>query len=140
MKQDNSEIAALKVIDKSLFLNQDQDYQDLDSLPPLATVATVKPSMKLWHRRLGHLSYENVQKTASLTQGMHVDGMSVPLFAFCRSCTLGQSIRTVSRTPQTRASWNFETIHVDVIRPITPTGFNGSKWSLVITDDYSQCR
>ena len=47
MKQDNHEIAALKVIGKSLFLNQDQDYQDLDSLPPSATIATAKLSMKL---------------------------------------------------------------------------------------------
>src|ERR1700722_18907359 len=99
IKQDNHEIAALKVIGESLFLDQDQN-QDLDSLLPWATIASVKLSMKLWHCRLGHISYDNVQKTASLTLGMHVDGMSIPLFAFCWPCTLSKSIRTTSKMQQ----------------------------------------
>jgi len=46
IKQDNHEIAALKVIGESLFLDQDQD-QNLDSLLPWATIASIKLSMKL---------------------------------------------------------------------------------------------
>src|SRR3984957_17352011 len=71
---------------------------------------------------------------------MHVNGMSIPLFAFCQPCTLSKSIRTTSKMQQIRALWIFGKIFMDVIGPITPVGFNGSRWLSVITDDHSRCR
>lgn len=33
-----------------------------------------------------------------------------------------------------------EELHVDLMGPITPTGWNGYKYSLTITNSYSRCR
>ena len=46
---------------------------------------------------------------------------------FCESCKLGKSLRTVSCKPQIRSEKVFDMVHVDIIRPITPTGFNRHK-------------
>ena len=100
-----------------------------------------KPTIETWHRRFGHLGYDNVLKTVLQTTGIKLRDveMQKPGTA-CRSCILSKSQRTVSRKLQTRAKHAFDTIHTNVIGPITPKGYNGTLWAAMFTDDFSHCR
>jgi transposase InsO family protein len=101
--------------------------------------AVIKPTMNVWHRRLGHLGYENVKKTATMTTGMELDERE-DTAEFCKPCIMSKSMRTVSRKPQERATNTFDLIHLDVLGPITPMGYNGHRWALFLTDDYARYR
>jgi hypothetical protein len=67
---------------------------------PTTAISRVYPSLseliKLWHRRLGHLGFENVKKIAAMTMGMEIKGQEIPE-DLCKPCDFGKSKRTVSR-------------------------------------------
>jgi hypothetical protein len=99
----------------------------------------VKPlPLNTWHRRLMHPSTENVKKTLELTKGGVIqkdDSVDHP----CRACNMANSIRKVSRDPQTRRTRVFELVHVDVEK-ITPIGYNGHAWASLFTEDATRAR
>ena len=132
---DDTEIAAIKLNDSTPFLRTHSENSSL------ALHATNKPTTETWHRRLGHLGYDNVLKTALQTTGIKLGDVEMqrPGTA-CRSCILSKSQRTVSRKPQTRARHAFDTLHTDVIGPITPKGYSGALWAANFTDDFSRFR
>ena len=133
--KDDFEIAAIHLSGTSPLLQSCEDNQRL------ALQASTKPTIEVWHRRLGHLGYENVLKTASNTTGIELDGMRTQRpDATCRSCILSKSQRTISRKKQTRRSHIFDMVHTDVIGPITPRGYNGDLWAVTFTDDFSRYR
>jgi transposase InsO family protein len=119
----------IKLGDEGLERQQDQQ----------AFPAIIKPTLSVWHRRLGHLGYENVKRTATMTTGIELDEREdTP--EFCRPCVMSKSMRTVSRKPQERATNTFDLIHLDVLGPITPIGYNGHRWALFLTDDHARYR
>ena len=69
----NEEIATIDIINENLFVRQPQQL-----CMPTTAISRVYPSLseliKLWHRRLGHLGFENVKKTATMTMGMEIKG------------------------------------------------------------------
>jgi hypothetical protein len=97
---------------------------------------------RLWHRRLSHLGYQNVRKTASMTKGMP-DFNQSPLESMhplCHTCKISKSVRTISQESQQRAQHAFDVIHTDVVGPINPIGRNGHKWAVMYTDDATRVR
>jgi transposase InsO family protein len=119
-------------------------FQSLHSAMRICTVLTSQAmitatqSIDVWHRRLGHIGLENVKKTARITKGITIgpkqDKMS------CKPCIISKAVRNQSTQPQKRCEHAFDKIHVDLLGPITPTGHDGSNWSLIKTDDASRAR
>ena len=95
--KDDFEIAAIQLAGTSPFLKSYESNQRL------ALHTSSKPTIEVWHRRLGHLGYENVIKTASNTTGIDLNDIkSQKPDPRCRSCILSKSQRTVSRKKQAR--------------------------------------
>jgi hypothetical protein len=110
-------------------------------VPALPAVPSSAPKIpiRIWHRRLGHLGADNINKTATITEGMHLN-LSGELLDDCRPCEIGKSQRTVSFKPQTRASTPCYELHVDIISPITPTEIKGACYGLMATCDCTRYR
>jgi hypothetical protein len=68
-----------------------------------------------------------------MTMGMEIKGQEIPEDP-CKPCDFGKSKRTVSQEPQSIPEGIFDEIHVDPSGAISPTGFNGHKYSTMITD------
>jgi transposase InsO family protein len=93
-------------------------------------------SIETWHRRLGHLNYESVKHLAQMSSGMDLTGQEEQ--GHCEPCSLSKLQRAYSRTPSQRAEGVFELIHSDLVGPITPTGYDGARYYVTFTDDYTR--
>lgn len=93
-------------------------------------------SINLWHKRLGHLNINDIRRLIPL-----VDGIG-PLIddseKVCEPCTLGKQIRKPFFSQNgVRSSRALELIHSDVCGPITPPTWNGKRYIVTFTDDYT---
>ena len=92
----------------------------------------------LWHSRFGHLSFHTLKEMSrkKLVEGL--PAISTPS-KVCRSCISRKHHRTSFPKLSTfRASEPLELIHADLCGPITPTTLGGSRYFLLIIDDYSR--
>ena len=74
-----------------------------------------------------------------MAKGISIKKTSQSELGLCHTCHVANSIRNVSRTPQTRRQNVFELVHVDVEK-ISPVGFNGHTWACLFTDDVTRAR
>jgi transposase InsO family protein len=101
-----------------------------------AASVTAPPSIETWHRRLGHLNYASVKHLAQMSNGMDLTGQEEQ--GLCKPCSLSKLQRAYTRTPSQRAEGVFELIHSDLVGPITPTGYDGARYYVTFTDDYTR--
>ena len=99
---------------------------------------------ELWHRRFGHLGYDNLVKLKD--QNM-VEGISVSAAdfkqekqdkPFCEICTLAKQHRMPFPSSNSKSSTKLELVHMDVCGPIEEESAGGAKYLATFTDDYSK--
>ena len=96
-----------------------------------------KNDFKLWHKRFAHLNYFSLEK---LIKGKMVEGIDESIqickVDFCEPCIAGK----MSRKPfgiRSRSSRILEIVHTDICGPISPIAYDGSKYFITFTDDFS---
>ncbi len=94
-----------------------------------------KPDLETIHRRLGHLNVDSIIKLISMSTGIEMP-KSISKF-FCETCVLAKQAKHISKSPATRALLPGERINTDLVGPITPIGYDGFKYGLLLTDDAS---
>ena len=93
----------------------------------------------LWHRRLSHLNFKDINK---LVTGGHVRGL--PLLKYdrehlCAACEMGkQSRQSHPSIINTKVVEPLELLHIDLCGPSSIESIGGSKYILVIVDDFSR--
>ena len=96
--------------------------------------SSAKQSLYPWHRRLGHLGYDNVKKTASIVNGIDFSTSSHDQEDFCHPCQLGQQkARNIYSQPK-RTLNRFELIHIGLGGPFEQN-CRGQRYYLVNVDD-----
>jgi transposase InsO family protein len=113
--------------------------------PPSATTAMavdVAAPAALWHRRLGHAGLDRLIRLAE--HGM-VTGMPVTAAEFrrmrdqfCETCTLTKLHRSPFPTSASTSARPLQLLHVDLCGPYTTPTPLGSRYALVVLDDYSK--
>ena len=92
----------------------------------------------LWHSRFGHLSFHTLKEMSNKRLVEGLPPINTPS-KLCRNCISGKHHRTPFPKLSTfRATEPLELIHVDICGPITPPTLGGSRYFLLIIDDYSQ--
>jgi len=102
-----------------------------------ATVDFDDPVWK-WHRRLGHLGFQNMLKLLDASTGMEITAAQIraKLKAVCPVCAVTRAVVKIPRDPAKRhAQEPGQMVHVDVWGPYPIAGFDGTKYFLFITDD-----
>jgi hypothetical protein len=107
-----------------------------------AKLATSKETAELWHRRFGHLGYDNLARLQS--SGM-VSGISVPADQFrqagaaelCEPCIAAKQQKQPSKPTHTVTEQPLQLLHMDVMGPL-PESLGGSKYLATFLDDYSK--
>ncbi|KAM0872543.1 hypothetical protein ACQ4PT_038661 [Festuca glaucescens] len=93
----------------------------------------------LWHRRLGHVNMRNLKQ---LLKGEHIVGLTSISFEkdrVCSACVAGKQLK--KRHPIKSiitTSRPLELLHLDLFGPSHYDTLGGSKYGLVIVDDYSR--
>jgi transposase InsO family protein len=93
----------------------------------------------LWHRRLAHVGMKNLHK---LLKGEHILGLTNVHFEKDRICSASQTGKQVgTHHPHKNILTThrpLELLHMDLFGPIAYISIGGSKYYLVIVDDYSR--
>jgi transposase InsO family protein len=93
----------------------------------------------LWHRRLAHVGMKNLHK---LLKGDHVLGLTNVCFEKDRPCAACQAGKQVGSTHHNKnvmtTSRPLELLYMDLFGPVAYLNIGGSKYGLVIVDDFSR--
>ncbi|GJT50074.1 putative ribonuclease H-like domain-containing protein [Tanacetum coccineum] len=104
----------------------------------LIAKATVDESNK-WHRRLGHVNFENVNK---LVKGNLVRGLPSKIFQnghTCVACQKGKQHKASCKTKLVSSiSQPLQLLHMDLFGPTSVRSINHKTYCLVITNDFSR--
>ncbi|GJY92385.1 putative ribonuclease H-like domain-containing protein [Tanacetum coccineum] len=91
---------------------------------------------KLWHRRLGHINFKNLNK---LMKGNLVRGLPSKVFRndhTCVACQKGKQHKASCEAKLERTITEpLHTLHVDLFRPTSVKSINHASYCLIITDD-----
>jgi len=90
-------------------------------------------SFSLWHKRLGHISRERVER---LTKANILPSLDFNDLGTCVDCIRDMFTKT-NRKGATRSSKLLEIIHTDISGPLTPT-ICGNKLFITFIDDFSR--
>jgi hypothetical protein len=93
----------------------------------------------LWHRRLAHVGMNNLHK---LLKGEHVLGLTNVYFEKDRPCAACQAGKQVGSAHHNKnvmtTSRPLELLHMDLFGPVAYLSIGGSKYGLVVDDDFSR--
>nr|GEV39912.1 hypothetical protein [Tanacetum cinerariifolium] len=88
-------------------------------------------SSRLWHKRLGHISKDRMQRLIKEGILHHLD------FNQCVECIKGKFVKTIKKG-STRSKRLLEIIHTDICGPFI-NDIGGHKYFITFVDDYSRC-
>ncbi|GJV92719.1 putative ribonuclease H-like domain-containing protein [Tanacetum coccineum] len=98
-----------------------------------------KDEAVLWHRRLGHVNFKNINK---LVKGNLVRGLPSKTFKLdhsCLACRKGKQHRASCKKIEERTVREpLELLHMDLFGPVSVESINKKKYCLVVTDDCSK--
>ena len=132
MTKTNAEIVIRKLVG-SLFVLQTNKAQDFAIVTKAVQTTWQKPTWELLHAPLGHLSIEEIKKLSKITTRFEIL-LEHPSF-FCELFVLAKQVRHVSHQPSKRETQALAMVHTNVIGSITPTGYDDSRYYLLLTDD-----
>ncbi|XP_060972451.1 uncharacterized protein LOC133038346 [Cannabis sativa] len=93
----------------------------------------------LWHYRLGHLNYRDLQRLVKLQAVRGIPDMKVSKERVCGPCQLGKQHKashpTINRLLTSRV---LELMHVDLMGPMQNESISGKRYVMVLVDDYSR--
>ena len=109
---------------------------------PSSRALLTKVTPQLWHRRFGHLGYENLAK---LQQHNMVNGISIGPEEFktagqipCEPCVKSKQHKEHRPSSESDTKAPLELLHVDVCGPMQVPSLGGSKYIATFLDDYSK--
>ena len=110
----------------------------------LAVRAAGNETPGLWHRRYGHLGYDNLAKlkNQNMVEGISVSAADFKLEKqakpFCETCTLAKQHRLPFPTSDSKSSSQLELVHMDVCGPLQEGSTGGARYLATFIDDYSK--
>ncbi|DBA92951.1 TPA: hypothetical protein ACH3X2_14242 [Trebouxia sp. C0005] len=111
-----------------------------DKVIEQAMTASSKQSAELWHRRFGHLGYDNLIKLKGMVDGISVTDVQLKLQQqlLCEPCVVAKQQRDPFPVSSQSSKRALELIHVDVCGPLQVPSRGGAKYIATFLDDYSK--
>jgi len=92
-----------------------------------------------WHRRLGHANWRLISKLSKLQLVRGLPKIDYHSDALCGACRKGKIVKSSFKTKDiVSTSRPLELLHIDLFGPVNTTSLYGSKYQLVIVDDYNK--
>ena len=88
----------------------------------------------LWHKRLGHIGFENLAKLCRKNAVRNLPNIKVPRNHICEACQKGKQIRTRYSEKEHNSRSPLDIIHIDLYGPTQNKGFNGERYFMVMVD------
>jgi hypothetical protein len=93
----------------------------------------------LWHRRLGHLNFDDLIKLRNLEAVKDLLRISKPQDSMCKPCQVGKLNRTQFKSKRfTSTEKPLQLVHMDLCGPSKQEGAGNENYFMLIIDDYSR--
>lgn len=94
-------------------------------------------NLNIWHRRMGHLNYNDVSRLPMCTEGIKLSETNQNI-STCVSCLIGKQTRFPFKNCGSRASAPLEIVHSDLCGPMETASMGGAKYFITFVDDFSR--
>lgn len=102
-----------------------------------ANVVKIQSSLKDWHEKLVH---QNMQHVKNVLKNNNIVVTDDEAELKCESCLKGKIHRLPFSTSETKTSRTCELIHADTCGPFEVPSIGGSRYFIILKDDYSNYR
>jgi transposase InsO family protein len=93
----------------------------------------------MWHRRLEHANWRLISKLSKLQLVKGLPDIDYHSDALCGACQRGKIVKSSFKTKDiVSTSRPLELLHIDLFGPVSTASLHGSKYGLVIVDDYNR--
>lgn len=92
----------------------------------------------LWHRRLGHINFDNLVKMSSKEDVRHIPKITKPANTISEQCQKGKQTRVSFKTKEYSTTRPLELVQTNLCGPTRTRGLNGEKYFMLFKDDYSR--
>ncbi|KAK1651545.1 hypothetical protein QYE76_069350 [Lolium multiflorum] len=135
-RSDNLKLVLVGYVENNLYV---VDLSKESPSPSTCLMAAKHDEGWLWHRRLGHVNMRNLKQ---LLKGEHIVGLTGISFEkdrVCSACVAGKQLKKKHPIKSiVTTSRPLELLHLDLFGPSHYDTLGGSKYGLVIVDDYSR--
>jgi len=93
----------------------------------------------VWRRRLGHANWRLIPKLSKLQLVKVLPNIDYHSDALCGACQKGKIVKSSFKTKDIISTFRpLELLQIDLFGPVNTASLYGSKYGLVIVDDYSR--
>ena len=93
----------------------------------------------LWHKRLGHLSFDHLMKLNKYNVVRNFPNIEKPHSPICKPCQMGKLTRTSFKTKsQPSTNKPLQLVHMDLCGPSRQKGTGGEWYFMLVIDDFSR--
>jgi transposase InsO family protein len=92
----------------------------------------------LWHKRMGHLSFDNLIKASRKEAVKDMPKIIKPSDPVCKHCQLGKQTKVRFKTKEYSTSRPLELVHTDLCGPTRTRSIQGEHYFMLIIDDYTR--
>ena len=98
-----------------------------------------KETPQLWHRRLGHLSYDGLARLTSMVNGINTTATEFQAAKSepCEPCLKGKQHRLPFPDSETATQRPLELLHMDLCGPLPTASLGGASYVATFLDDYT---
>lgn len=96
---------------------------------------TNESSAYLWHKRLGHISKERIER---LVKNGILHDLDFTDLGVCVDCIKGKYTKHTTKKAATRSTKLLEIIHTDICGPFDVPSLDGEKYFITFIDDFSR--
>ncbi|KAM5577541.1 hypothetical protein ABKV19_008070, partial [Rosa sericea] len=103
------------------------------------SVRSAEETFETWHRRLGHVNYQDLLKLSTKQCVRGLPALSGKTDKICGGCKTGKQTKSpykaINSATTTRV---LELLHMDLMGPAQTESIGGKKYMLVVVDDFSR--
>ena len=92
----------------------------------------------LWHRRLGHINFDNLVKISKLGAVRNLPKIIKPSNPICKHCQVGKQERASFKTKEYSSSKPLELVHTDLCGPMRIKSLQGDLYFMLFVDDFTR--
>ena len=112
----------------------DQRESDVNSVVGKKRGRIVESSSMLWHKRLGHISRERMER---LIKENILHDLDFSDFETCIDCVKGKLTAGARKDKANRSEGILQLIQTDICGPITPVALGGFRYFITFINDFS---
>lgn len=105
---------------------------------PESFVASAVTSSEIWHRRLGHVNSNYLNRMQDAVEGFTLDRKTNISKTSCIVCCEGKQSRLPFPHNGNRSEELLHTVHTDICGPFSNVSLGGSRYYILFVDDYSR--